>query len=78
MGKPTRSEELAELMFRERNEKQIQYARERYEGYAFLLSNAAYEIGLTSKEDYPMIKRFMTDLEMLFGKEAFKGIHKPI
>lgn len=78
MGKLTKSEELAELMFREMNEKQIRYAREMYANYAYLLSRSAYEIGLSRIEDYPMIKRFMRDLEILFGMEAFKGIDKPI
>lgn len=78
MSKPTKSEELAEMMFRERNEKQIRYARERYASYAYLLSTAAFQIGLSSKEDYPLIKKFMNDLEVLFGKEAFKGIDKPV
>lgn len=72
----TKAEELAELMFRERQEKQIRYARERYQYFASMLSKNAIAIGFSRKEDAPIINRFLDTLEKLFGKETFKQIDR--
>ena len=68
----TKVEELAEKMFANRQQKQIEYARMIYRNQCYMLTNDAYLNGFADEKDQQHAKWTINLLETLFGKGSFK------
>lgn len=69
-----KAEELAEVMFNKRNEKQIRYAQHIYREQKYLTTRDAMLNGFADEKDQRHALWTMQLLETLFGKEQFKDI----
>lgn len=72
--KPTQAEQFAEELFKHRQKKQIELARNTYRNQQYLLSNDAFQYGFADRKDQQHARWTMNLLEQLFGKETFRDL----
>lgn len=72
--KQTQTEKIAEELFKQRQQKQIEIARNVYFNQQYLTSENAYQNGFADRKDQQHARWTMQLLEQLFGKETFKGL----
>lgn len=70
--KKTQAEQFAEELFKHRQKKQIEIARQVYRNQEYLLTRNAFLNGFADEKDQQHARWTINLLEQLFGKETFK------
>lgn len=76
MEKLNKTEQLAEKLYKHKMHDTHEKACRVYSDINSYCSEGAYQIGLATREQQELYRRFRDKLEFIFGKEIFKHIGK--